>query len=189
MSSKLRWGFKAEAERIALSIRAELGLTAHDGLDCFALAAHLDIPTVPLLDLQPHGASSQSVVHLGTNGTVFSALTICTGTHRLIVYNPWHSSNRQSSSLAHELSHIIHDHPAGPAIGPGGCRYWDDKCEAEADWQAGALLVPRLGALAWIRRGGTMEDGASHFGVSQALFQWRVNGTGVIHQLNRRRAG
>lgn len=188
MSSKLRWGFKAEAERIALSIRAELGLTAHDRLDCFVLAEHLDIPTVSLLDLQSYGASIQSIAHLETNDAVFSALTVCTGTRRLIVYNPWHSLNRRASSLAHELSHVIHDHPAGPAIDQGGCRYWDKRSEAEAEWQAGALLVPRQGALAWARRGGTMEDGAIHFGVSHDLFQWRVNGTGVIYQLSRRRA-
>lgn len=188
MSSKLRRGFKAEAERIALSIRAELGLTAQDRLDCVKLAEHIGIRTASLLDLQSYGASGESIAHLERNGTVFSALTVCSGSRRLIVYNPWHSSNRQASSLAHELSHLIHDHPAGPAIGEGGCRYWDERYEAEAEWQAGALLVPRQGALDWTRRGGTMEDGAIHFGVSRDLFQWRVNGTGVIYQLSRRRA-
>lgn len=188
MSSKLRRGFKAEAERVALSIRAELDITAHDRLDCFMLAEHLGIPIVSLLDLQSYGASIQSIAHLEANDAIFSALTVCAGTRRLIVYNPWHSSNRQASSLAHELSHVIHDHPAGPAIGEGGCRYWDERFEAEAEWQAGALLVPRQGALAWISRGGTMEDGATYFGVSRDLFQWRVNGTGVIYQLSRRRA-
>lgn len=56
--------------------------------------------------------------------------------------------------------------------------------EEEADWLAGVLLVPRDGAFAWLRNGGGMDDGAEHFGVSRALFQWRGNQTGVVRQLH-----
>ena len=56
--------------------------------------------------------------------------------------------------------------------------------EAEADWQAGALLVPRQAALEWMQMGRTLEDGAGHFGVSLALFKWRVNQTGILRHLN-----
>jgi Zn-dependent peptidase ImmA (M78 family) len=75
------------------------------------------------------------------------------------------------------------EHPLLPALGAGGCRRWDAALEAEADWQAGALLVPRDAALAWIRVNGSLEEGALHFGVSIPLFQWRVNQTGVMRQL------
>ena len=70
-----------------------------------------------------------------------------------------------------------------PALGVGGCRYWDPALEAEADWLAATLLVPREGALAWRRTGGSDAEGARHFGVSSALFRWRVNQTGVSNQL------
>ena len=42
--------------------------------------------------------------------------------------------------------------------------------EAEADWQAGALLV-RQAALEWMQMRRTLEDGAGHFGVSLAAIQ------------------
>lgn len=58
--------------------------------------------------------------------------------------------------------------------------------EQEADWQAGALLVPRDGALEWMHSNGSIEEGAEHYRVSRALFQWRVNQTGIVRQLKRR---
>src|SRR5580693_4946904 len=87
-------------------------------------------------------------------------------------------SCRRANSLAHELSHILLEHPMSPALGDGGCRSWDARLEAEADWQAGALLVPRDAGLVWMRSNGSLEQGATHFGVSIPLFQWRVNQTG-----------
>jgi IrrE N-terminal-like domain len=65
----------------------------------------------------------------------------------------------------------------------GGCRHWNGTQEAEADWLAGALLVSRESALAWLRSGGDLPEGARHFGVSLELFTWRVNHTGVARQL------
>jgi hypothetical protein len=183
MAAGLRRGFKAEAERISLAVRTELGLAAHDRLDCLNLAAHLGIPVVSLVELRRDGASSESIDRLLTSDAGFSALTVCAGTRRLIVYNPRHPPGRRANSLAHELSHIILENPPAPALGDGGCRRWDAQLEGEADWLAGALLVPREGALAWLRRGGNQQNGAQHFGVSRALFQWRVSQTGVARQL------
>ncbi|HXG08678.1 MAG TPA: ImmA/IrrE family metallo-endopeptidase [Gemmataceae bacterium] len=183
MVDKLRRGFKAEAERLALSLRAELGLKVMDRLDPLALAAHLDIPVLSLPELRLDGASSHSVSRLMGRTSGFSALTICDGTRRLIVYNPRHPPTRRANSVAHEVSHVLLEHPPAPALGEGGCRYWDSRLEDEADWQAAALLVPRDGAFAWLRAGGTLGDGAVNFGVSLALFRWRVHKTGVARQL------
>jgi hypothetical protein len=185
MADKLRHGFKAEAERFALSLRAELSLKVTDRLDALALAAHLKIPVLSLPELRLDGASNQSVSRLTRRSSLFSALTICDGTRRLIVYNPRHPPTRQANSLVHEIGHIVLEHPPAPALGDGGCRYWDTELEAEADWQAGALLVPRDGAFAWLRAGGTPSDGAVNFGVSPALFRWRINHTGVVRHLAR----
>lgn len=183
MPGTFRHGFKAEAERIALSMRAELGLRAVDRLDCITLAAHLEIPVVSLHELRTAGASSQSISRLMSRTSGFSALTICEGTRRLIVYNPRHASTRRANSVAHEVSHVVLEHPPAPALGEGGCRYWDSRLEDEADWQAAALLVPRDGAFEWLRAGGRVADGARNFGVSEVLFRWRVNKTGVARQL------
>ncbi len=185
MAGGLRYGFKTEAERIALSVRSELGLTPSDRLDSFALADHLGIPVVSLKELLLDGAERRSIARLLAGDARFSAATVCAGTRRLIIYNPAHPPGRQANSLCHELSHVVLEHPPSPALGVGGCRAWDGRLEAEADWLAAVLLVPRDGAFAWVRRGGDETSGAPHFGVSQTLFRWRVNQTGVVKQLAR----
>ncbi len=183
MNDKLRHGFKADAERIAASVREELGLGGAERLDCVALAQHLGIPVLSLRDLIAYGADRTSVGQLLVAGAEFSALTVCAGTKRLIVYNPSQPRGRKANSLAHELSHVILEHPASPALDATGCRRWDGVLEAEADWLAGVLLVPREGALLWMMNNGSAAEGAAHFGVSGQLFTWRVNQTGVAKQL------
>lgn len=183
MSSMLPHGFKAEAERISMEVRLELGLSSNDCLPCVDLATHLEIPVIALTDLLDSGADPVWVRLLQGNGAKFSALTVVDGTRRLIVFNQRHPPGRRANSLAHELSHTLLDHPPRPAIGDGGCRRWDTEVESEADWLAGALLVPRDGALRWHRDGRSIADGAIHFGVSEALFSWRLNHTGITRQV------
>lgn len=179
----MRYGFKTEAERTSSSIRPELGLKPVDWLDCLSLASYLGIPVVSLKELAEDGARAGSIARLLASDSGFSALTVCVGTRRIIVYNPSHPPGRRANSLAHELSHIILEHPSTPALNADRQRYWNKQFEDEADWQAGALLVPRDGALAWLKRGDGLDEGAIHFGVSPALFKWRVNQTGIPRQL------
>jgi hypothetical protein len=179
----LRHGFKADAERLAIAIRGELGLGPTQPVNCGDVCKELGIPTITVSDLVAAGASRKSIRCITSPGAKFSAMTVASGTRRLVVYNAHHPPGRQANSLAHEISHILLEHPLAPALGVGGCRMWDAVLEAEADWQAGALLVPRGAAFAWMRSGGSLEDGAQHFGVSLALFRWRVNQTGVSRQL------
>ena len=180
----LRRGFKAEAERIAVAVREELGMEVTDPFDCLALATDLGVPVVSLSEMVKFGASHASVARLSRAGTEFSALTVCAGTARLIVYNPSHPPGRQANSLAHELSHILLEHPPAPALDESGCRCWDSTFEAEADWLAGCLLVPREGALLLLLQNQSSGRSAAHFGVSRQLFEWRANHTGVVRQLN-----
>jgi Zn-dependent peptidase ImmA (M78 family) len=183
MSERLRRGFKANAERIAAEVRKDLGLSCVAPIDCIKLCSELGIPIISVPDLVTSGASAKSIRQILAPASKFSAMTIGVGTRRLIVYNPYHPKTRRANSLAHELSHILLEHPLLPALGVGGCRHWDAVLEAEADWQAAALLVPREAALCWMQAGGSVEDGASHFGVSIPLFRWRVNQTGIPRQL------
>lgn len=187
MGGQLRYGFKAEAERLSGQLRGELGLTCSDRLDCATLADHLAVPILSLATLARSGADPRSVALLLNKETVFSALTVCAGPRKLIVYNPSHPPGRRANSLAHELSHIVLDHEPTQALGLGGCRIWNDRVEAEADWLGGALLVPREGALWWFGIGGNNDDGAEFFGVSRALMRWRTNQTGVLRQLENSR--
>jgi hypothetical protein len=188
VAAELRPGFKAEAENIAQAVRAELALDVLDALDCFALAGAWGIPVVSLEALREDGATDRSIDRLLSDDAGFSATTVVLGTRRLIVYNPRQPPGRSASSLSHELSHLILEHEAAPAIGIGGCRHWDGVQEAEADWLGAAMLVPRKSALEWMQQSDDLEDGARNFGVSVELFRWRVNHTGVVRQLARERA-
>jgi IrrE N-terminal-like domain len=187
VADELRRGFKADAERIAELVRSDLGLGPLDRLDCFGLAETWGIPVVSLGELREDGASDASIRRLMSPDAGFSATTVVLGSRRLIVYNPRHESGRKASSLAHELAHVILEHEAAPAIGVGGCRHWDGRQEAEADWLGSALLVPREGALAWMLESDDIDAGASNFGVSVDLFRWRINHTGVVKQVEKER--
>lgn len=184
MAVKFAHGFKARSERIAHEVRADYGLKSFEPIDCLAICESLLIPVVPINDLVDYGAAASSVRCLLSQHSSFSAVTVCHGTARLIAYNPSHPPGRQASSLAHELSHILLEHPVAPALGAGGCRKWDPRLEAEADWQAGALLVPREAALHWMQRDGSIDRGARWYGVSVPMFRWRVQQTGVARQLS-----
>jgi hypothetical protein len=187
MADELRRGFKTEAERIAQLVRRDLALGPLDRLDCFELAEEWGIPVVSLGELREDGAKQESIRRLVSDDAGFSATTVCLGTKRLIAYNPRHTPGRNANNLSHELSHLILEHEAAPALGVGGCRHWDGRQEAEADWLGAVLLVPRESALAWMLRNGDLEEGARQFGVSFDLFRWRVNHTGVARQVEARR--
>jgi Zn-dependent peptidase ImmA (M78 family) len=183
VSESFRRGFKSDAERIAIGVRQDLGLSSIEPVNCIDICTDLGIPVITVSDLAASGASPKSIRCIMSPDSKFSAMTIASGTKRLIVYNPQHPVGRRANSLAHEISHILLEHPLAPALGVGGCRRWDAVLEAEADWQAGALLVPRHAALIWMQAGGSIDDGAHHFGVSLPLFRWRVNQTGVLRHL------
>ena len=187
MAEALRPGFKADAERLAESVRAELGLELSQPLNGLALAKHLGIEVITLRELRRYGARDESIRRLTSPDAGFSATTVCAGSRRLIVYNPREQPGRRANSLAHELAHVLLEHEPKPALGAGGCRHWSSREEAEADWLGAAMLVPREGALRWMESEGDLERGAEHFGVSIELFRWRVNHTGVARQLARTR--
>ena len=179
MSERFQRGFKAECEQLALETRAELGIKVGQPLPAAALAAHLSIPILSIEELAPFGASAKNI---RTAQGAVSAFTVIRGSYRAIFYNAKHPASRLANSVAHELSHILLEHSPSVAV-VDGRRAWDGKQEAEADWLAGTLLVPRNAALYWFKTGGSMAAGAAHFQVSGALFRWRVNQTGVARQL------
>lgn len=185
MADALPYGFKAEAERIALAIRSELGVASFEPLDCHKLAAYLAVPVLALHDLSDEVEQSASIAHFARHNSGFSALTVCLGTKRIIVYNPRHSHRRRASSLAHELAHIILEHPPSAVLGRGRCRYWDQSLESQADWLGSALLVPRDGLLRWVSKRRSLVGAENYFGVSSQLLKWRFNQTGIKRQVSR----
>lgn len=81
-----RHGFKAEAERLALEVRAELRVGVHDRLDPRELAKHLAIDILPLAALKEFGASAAAIAHLhGPGREEFSAAYDCMRGGRLLL--------------------------------------------------------------------------------------------------------
>lgn len=179
-----RRGFKTEAERLSLELRKELGLSCKMPVDIWKLAKYLEIPVVGIRDLRHHVSKPKVIACLATTESdCFSAMTIFEGDFRLIVHNDSHHKTRQSSNIAHEISHCVLEHSPTPAISPEGCRYWNGDVEDEANWLGAAILVPRDGALFLARLGRTISDIAGHYEVSEQLCRWRINGTGIAAQL------
>jgi len=182
----MRRGFKASSERIAAELRSELGLTVVGRLDPMQLADYLAIPVLTIgqlaVDTRTDGFAKYFTE---SDPDSFSAVTIFRGYRRIIVHNESHHPNRQASNLAHELSHSILEHGPAPVADAGGQRYWDPEVEAEASWLGAALLVPREGALALLKRNWSLQRIATHFGVSDSLCQWRIRQTGVVLQVKR----
>jgi len=183
----LRRGFKAEAERLSVELRAELDLQSRDRVAPHALAEHLGVPLVGLREFVRRGLAPRAAkFFLGSDKESFSAFTLFHGRRRLIVFNDAHAPTRHASDIAHELAHCVLCHEPHVVFGAEGLRFHDPVVEAEADWQGGALLIPRDGALELLARGMGVPEIAEHFGVSVPLASWRVHGTGVAAQVRRR---
>lgn len=174
----LRRGFKAEAESTAIELRGELGLRKADPLDPWGLAQHLEIPILTLSE-SGTGAPFAAKFFTEEGDSQFSAVTVFRGTARVIVHNDAHSRARQTSNIAHELSHALLGHQPTRALDERGCRLWDQTIEEEANWQAGVLLVPSPAAWLVASRKYTLEQAAHIYGVSEQMMRFRMNMTGA----------
>jgi hypothetical protein len=184
-----RRGFKAWSEETSTNIRKELGLPAHAPIDPLKAATHLNVPVLTpaqLEGLAPACARRLTLDHRDE----WSAITVTGGGSALVIVNPAHAATRRNSSLAHELAHIILGHepsqlfmaPASGAV----LRTHNRDQEDEAGWLAGAMLLPRAALLHVRRQRFTNEQACEHYHVSPAMFQYRLNATGV--DLQRKRA-
>jgi len=178
-------GFPAECERHALEVRRDMSLEPADRLDPRALAAHLAIPIHSLEEFET--ACPKSVAQLReVDRGCFSAMTLFIGARRLIIFNPAHAAGRQANSIAHELAHVLLEHPPASIRDDTGQREWSGEREREADLMAATLLVPRAGILPVMYRvGGNIGLAADHFGVSRQLMTWRFKKTGAERQMQR----
>ena len=185
--TKLRRGFKTEAEALAKEVRAELGLAKLDRLDSHHLADHLEIPVVGLSDLPEDLPGAQHF--LSVEREAFSAVTVFRRRRRVIVHNDSHFSTRQNSNLTHELAHGLLLHEPAPALDSlTGCRKWNDTNESEAAWLGGVLLVTNDMALAVARGRLTRKQALERFGVSERMLNWRLSVTGAYKRATRERA-
>ena len=184
----LRRGFKALAERNSASARDALGLTAVAPLDAWRYAEHLRVVVADFESLGLTPECVQQLIHV--DSASWSAMTLFDRGIHLIVVNPAHAPTRKQSDLMHELAHIELGHaPTRVEVSATGLLllsdYADDQ-EQEADWHAGALLLPRDGILQLLAQGSSVASIARYYGVSEALCEWRVRMTGCYKQMQRR---
>lgn len=173
----LRRGFKAEANRIALRVRARMGLGAVDPVDPFEICTHFDIQVIRLSEVDPRSPFLQR------ESSAFSAVTVPCGVQTAIVHNDSHHPYRQRSNLCHELAHCFLGHECAPPLTENGERTRDGGIEEEANFLAGALLIPNEAAL-HIVSNSLVPAAQRLYGVSQPMltYRLRISGAHAIHQ-------
>ena len=192
---EFRRGFKAWCEKTAFGFRRDLQIEAFGALDPRELARHLNILVWTPHDVARMGGLAKGHLDqlLKHDPSSWSAVTLILPRNQVIILNSSHAPVRNNSDLMHELAHLILEHePARVDMTPERLMILDtyDKLqEAEADWLAGALLVPRDALLDMLSRNRRNEDIASHFNVSTKMIEWRCRMTGIAKQLRRRRTG
>lgn len=191
MAGELRRGFKAESERRALEWRAKLKLRSDAPLDPRRIASELGVPVVTIADVAAAGLLARKTADYLLNGGQkdFSAVTLVENGRGLIVENEAHPDGRRSNSIAHEVSHLLLKHEPHPPFAKGGTRQWFAALEAEADWLAGTLLVPRDAALAIARANLDPQRAADAYRVSTQLMKQRLHMTGALTQVRRSGGG
>lgn len=172
----LKRGFKASAERLAVELRAELGLSSEDRLDPQMLADLYGIPAIDLseLDIEPRYTAQFA----GGEAGMWSALTVFRGTRRLIVLNDGHGPARLANSFSHELAHLFLEHEPKPVRNRDGTFTWNGDMEDEANELAAQLLLPNRTARRLAYRGWAAEQVAYAYGVSPELARWRLGVSG-----------
>lgn len=181
----LRRGFKTEANAYSKEFRAELGLRPYEPLCPWRLAEHLEIPILPLSEFRDQLPDETDYL-MQAGDTAFSAVTVFHGSRRLIVHNDGHSSRRQASNLAHELSHGILGHPPTEPFGEHGCRNFNQEIEEEANWLGPALLISVEAALHIIKRNMSVAQASELYRVTEEVINMRLNVTGARKRLARR---
>ncbi|MGN6243881.1 MAG: ImmA/IrrE family metallo-endopeptidase [Motilibacteraceae bacterium] len=177
-----------ESKRLALEVRAELGVGPFGPLDPTLLAKEYGIPVLQISDIS--GCPAETVARLAEPGNAwFSAALVPCGTGMFIVENDAHAPARRTASLAHEMAHVLWEHKFTAVLVNGdGCRAADPAIEDEADRLGGELLIPFKAALTAARRGWSDEDVAAHYEVSVPYAKMRMNRSGARTIIARERA-
>ena len=182
-------GFKSRCEEMSRSLRAELGLDPAAPLPAELLASYLGVFLWSVEDLGLAPADVTQLVHDDPDS--WSAITVSAADRDAIILNPNHRRGRYSSDVMHELAHLLLGHGPSTIFFAGqenlALRGFNKAAEDEANWLAGALLLPR-DALAKLRAQNRPKDVAcEEFGVSRQMMDFRMRVTGVERQFSRKR--
>ena len=182
-------GFKARCEEMANSLRAELGLREVDPLLPEQLASYLDVSIWPVTELGLGEGDLKQLLEVDQDS--WSAITVSSSGREAVITNPSHRAGRFSSDVMHELAHLLlgHEPTTVYVIGEEGfaLREFDQPKEEEADWLAGALLLPRGALLAIVNQNADYGTVCRKYGVSRQMLNFRIRITAVKQQITRRR--
>jgi Zn-dependent peptidase ImmA (M78 family) len=186
----LRYGFKAQAERISAAARQALNVSAIGPLDAKRYAEHVGVQILTIEELDLSDDARRQLLEV--DPTSWSGMAIRESGLIGVLLNPTHSPERQDSTMMHELSHIVLKHaPIRVDVSSAGIllvsEYSADD-EDEANWLSGALLLPRDALRRYREKGWPAAKIIAHFGVSQDMYNWRIRMTGVDVQMRRSRA-
>lgn len=181
-------GFKTRCEEMSRSLRTELGLSLADPMLPEHLASYLDVHVLSVEDLGLSPADAGQLLHEDSDS--WSAITVSAAGKNAIIVNPKHRRGRYSSDVMHELAHLLLMHEPSTMFFAGqenlALRGFNKAEEDEANWLAGALLLPR-DALIKLRLKNTPEQVAcEEFGVSSQMLNFRLRVTGVERQFSKR---
>lgn len=172
-------GFKKYAEELALEVRREMSIPAHERLCSFDLAEHLGIPTLKFSKLIVLAESEHELTARQRQALEDEVHGLCIPhgkAGRAILYNDLRHPVRQQSDIAHEVSHILLGHPLKDI---NGVTARTKGLEDEAAALSGALLLPRAAAVHILRRRMSTKDAAEHYGISEQMVTWRCNVSGA----------
>ncbi len=178
---------KAQLKHLALELRQEIDLDPFEIFHPYRLTELYGIDVYQLCDLE---CSPEAMAHFQvTRSEVFSGALVPVGTGAVIIENDVHDPFRRRSTAAHEMAHVVLDHPfTATMVNERGCRTAEPEHEAEAAELGGELLLSFEAAkrLAWSKL--SDEDAASQYGVSVEIARWRLNATGARKIAARARA-
>jgi Zn-dependent peptidase ImmA (M78 family) len=187
----VRHGFKAQSERLSVQAREVLGLRVLAPIDPWLYAKQIGVVVLDFDVLEMPADSKHRLLRADSES--WSGMTLKEASVTAIVINPSHSRGRQTNTLMHEIAHLVLKHvPARVDVSMTGMLLlseYSEDAEAEADWLAAAILLPREALVACRRRGETIEHISAVFGTSEQLCEWRLRMTGVDVQLRRAAVG
>ena len=182
-------GFKSRCEEMSRSLRAELGLRPSSPLLPNQLAEYLRVVVWSVTDL---GLAPEDVEQLlVADPDSWSAVTVTAGGRDAIIVNPNHRRGRYSSDVMHELSHLLLNHEPSTMFFAAeealALRGYSKTAEDQANWLAGALLLPRDALVDLCKRDSSPDQVCEDFGVSRQMLDFRMRVTGAARQFSRNR--
>lgn len=148
---------------------------AHSLLERFALKNGKLKPPIPVWNI---AETEGFEIHLMQNWSVKQSALV-DHAEKLIGINRKHHPHRQRFSLAHEIGHVVLQHPAESELGDEENRL----CDREADEFAGELLVPYHFLKIEIEKITDIDKLARVFNVSNQVITIRLISRNLLGQL------